>query len=134
MNSLLMKVPIFHRLFGPKEDSRNAARERLKTALVGDRQTVAPQLMTCLQKDIEECTAKYLRADKESAVYKIVDKDGKMTLKMEIPILRINRQKDLPEEALREEREEESIELKLHGTKLRRRRKKKKVDNESKED
>ena len=53
---------------------------------------------------------------------------------MEIPILRINRQKDLPEEALREEREEESIELKLHGTKLRRRRKKKKVDNESKED
>ena len=101
---------------------------------MGDRQTVAPQLMTCLQKDIEECTAKYLRADKESAIYKIVDKDGKMTLKMEIPILRINRQKDLPEEALREEREEESIELKLHGTKLRRRRKKKKVDHESQED
>lgn len=127
MNSLLMKVPIFHRLFGTKEDSRNAARERLKTALIGDRQTVAPQLMNCLQKDIEECTAKYLRADKDAAVYKIVDKDGKMTLKMEIPILRINRQRELPEEALKEERKEESIELKLHGTKLRRRRKRKKA-------
>lgn len=127
MNSLLMKVPLFHRLFGAKEDSRNAARERLKTALVGDRKTVAPQLMNCLQKDIEECTAKYMRADKDSAVYKIVDKEGKMTLKVEIPILRINRQKDLPEEALREERAEESIELKLHGTKLRRRRKRKRI-------
>ena len=126
MNSLLMKMPLFHRLFGPKEDSRNAARERLKTALVGDRQTVAPQMMNCLQKDIEECAAKYLRADKDAAIYKIVDKDGKMTLKVEIPILRINRQKNMPEEALREETVEESIELKLSGTRLRKRRRRKK--------
>jgi cell division topological specificity factor len=123
MNSLLMKLPLFHRLFGPKEDSRNAARERLKTALVSDRQTVAPQLMNCLQKDIEECTARYLRADIDTSVYKIVKKDGRMTLKVEIPILHINRQRDLPEEALKEERTEESIELKLSGTKLRKRRK-----------
>ena len=128
MNSLLMKVPIFHRLFGPKEDSRNAARERLKTALVGDRKTVAPQLMNCLQKDIEECTARYLRADKDHSIYKIVDKDGKMTLKVEIPILHINRQRDLPQDALKEERSEESIELKLCGTKLRKRRKRKKSE------
>lgn len=128
MNSLLMKVPIFHRLFGPKEDSRNAARERLKTALVGDRKTVAPQLMSCLQKDIEECTARYLRADNDGSVYKIVDKDGKMTLKVEIPILQINRQRDLPSEALKEERSEESIELKLSGKKLRKRRKRKRVE------
>lgn len=132
MNSLLMKMPLFHRLFGPKEDSRNAARERLKTALVGDRKTVAPQLMNCLQKDIEECTAKYLRADKESSVYKIVDKEGKMTLRVEIPILQINRQKDMPEEALREERAEESIELKLSGTRLRKRRRKKSSDESKK--
>lgn len=125
MNSLLMKVPLFHRLFGTKEDSRNAARERLKTALVGDRKTVAPQLMSCLQKDIEECTARYLRADKDGSVYKIVDKGGKMTLKVEIPIAHINRQRDLPEDALKEERAEESIELKLPGTKLRKRRKRK---------
>ena len=125
MNSLLMKLPIFYRLFGPKEDSRNAARERLKTALVGDRKTVAPQLMSCLQKDIEECASRYLRADKDSSIYKIVDKDGKMTLKVEIPILHINRQKDLPEGALKEERAEESIELKLNGKKLRKRRKRK---------
>ncbi|MFA5507615.1 MAG: cell division topological specificity factor MinE [Vulcanimicrobiota bacterium] len=133
MNSLLLKVPIFHRLFGPKEDSRNAARERLKTALVGDRQTVAPQLMNCLQKEIEECTSRYLRADKEHSVYKIVDKDGKMTLKVEIPILHINRQRDLPQEALKEEKSEESVELRLHGTKLRKRRVKKKSNPESEE-
>ena len=36
-------------------------------------------------------------------IYKIVDKEGKMTLRVEIPILQINRQKDMPEEALREE-------------------------------
>ena len=128
MNSLLMKVPIFYRLFGPKEDSRNAARERLKTALIGDRKTVAPQLMNCLQKDIEECTARYLRADTEHCIYKIVDKDGKMTLKVEIPILQINRQRDLPAEALKEESSEESIELKLSGTKLRKRRKRKRIE------
>lgn len=131
MNSLLMKVPIFHRLFGPKEDSRNAARDRLKKALVGDRQTVAPQLMSCLQKDIEEATARYLRADKDHSVYKIVDKDGKMTLRVEIPILKINRQKDLPEGALKEESVDESIELKLNGTKLRKRRKRKKDDKKA---
>lgn len=131
MNSLLMKMPIFHRFFGTKEDSRSAARDRLKTALVADRQTVAPQLMSCLQKDIEECTARYLRADKDSSVYKIIDKDGKMTLKVEIPILCINRQRDLPEEALKEESVEESIELKLNGTKLRKRRKRKSQDKRS---
>ena len=125
MNSLLMKVPFFCRLFGPREDSRNAARERLKTALVGDRKTVAPQLMSCLQKDIEECTRRYLRADNAASVYKIVDKDGKMTLKVEIPILQINRQKNLPAEALKKERREESVELKLSGKKLRKRRKQK---------
>lgn len=125
MNSLLMKMPLLHRLFGQKEDSRSAARERLKSALVGDRQTVAPQFMSCLQKDIEECASRYLRADKDASVYKIVDKDGKMTLKVEIPILHINRQKGLPDEALKEECSEESIELKLSGTKLRKRRKRK---------
>lgn len=124
-----MKLPIFHRLFGPKEDSRSAARERLKSALVGDRQTVAPQFMTCLQRDIEECTSRYLRADKDASVYKIVDKDGKMTLRVDIPILRINRQKGLPEDALKEESVEESIELKLNGTKLRKRRKRKEEDD-----
>jgi cell division topological specificity factor MinE len=126
MNSLLMKVPIFYRLFGPKEDSRNAARDRLKKALVGDRKTVAPQLMNCLQRDIEECTAKYLRADNDHSVYKIVNKDGKMTLKVEIPILQINRQRQLPKEALKEESHDESIELKLSGKKLRKRRRRKK--------
>ena len=125
-----MKLPIFHRLFGAKEDSRNAARERLKTALVGDRQTVAPQLMNCLQKDIEECTSRYMKPDKDSSVYKIIDKDGKMTLRVEIPILKINRQKKLPEDALKKELTEESIELKLNGTKLRKRRRRKR--NESK--
>ena len=128
MNSLLMKVPIIYRLFGPKEDSRNAARERLKSALVGDRQTVAPQLMNCLQRDIEECTARYLRADNDHSVYKIVDKDGKMTLRVEIPILQINRQRQLPQETLKEESSEESIELKLSGKKLRKRRRRKKIE------
>jgi len=124
-----MKLPLFHRLFGPKEDSRSAARDRLKTALVTDRQTVAPQLMNCLQKDIEECTSRYLRADNNTSVYKIIKKDGQMTLKVEIPILHINRQRDLPQEALKEERAEESIELKLSGTKLRKRRRRKKEDD-----
>jgi cell division topological specificity factor MinE len=119
MNTLLMKVPIFHRWFAPKEDSRNAARDRLKTALVGDRQTVAPQLMNCLQKDIEECMARYLRADKDASVYKMIDKNGKMMLSVEVPVLNILRQGSLPEEALREEASDESVELKLSGRKLR---------------
>jgi cell division topological specificity factor MinE len=125
MNALLMKMPVLHRWFAPKEDSRDAARQRLKSALVGDRQTVAPQLMSCLQKDIEDCMARYLRADKEHSVFKLVDKNGKMTLSVEVPVLHILRQGELPEEALKESQEQESgcvtasCELKLPGTKLR---------------
>lgn len=123
MNSLLMKVPLLHRLFGgPTEDSRNAARNRLKKALVGDRQTVAPQLLSCLQKDIEACMSKYMRADKEAGVYKLKDNNGKMTLSVEVPVLCILRQSDLPEDALKKERADESIELKLDGKKLRKKR------------
>lgn len=125
MSSLIMKMPLFARFFAPKEDSRNAARDRLKSALVGDRQTVAPQLMSCLQKDIEECVARYLRADKESSVYKMIDKNGKMTLQVEMPVLHILRQGSLPEEAMKDSFEEEdSIELKLNGRKLRKGRSK----------
>lgn len=123
MNSLLMKLPLFHRLFGgPPEDSRAAARNRLKKALVGDRQTVAPQLMSCLQKDIEACMSKYMRADMDAGVYKLKDNNGKMTLSVEVPVLSILRQSDLPEEALKKERAEESIELRLDGKKLRKKR------------
>ncbi len=119
MNALLMKMPVLRGWFAPKEDSRGAARDRLKSALVGDRQTVAPQLMSCLQKDIEDCMSRYLRADKEHSVFKIVDKNGKMTLSVEVPVLHILRQGSLPEETMRDEVEEESVELKLSGTKLR---------------
>jgi cell division topological specificity factor MinE len=114
-----MKMPVLRGWFAPKEDSRSAARDRLKSALVGDRQTVAPQLMSCLRKDIEECTSRYLRADKEACVYKMVDKNGQMTLQVEIPVLHILRQGSLPEEAMKDAAEEESIELKLNGRKLR---------------
>ena len=124
MNALLMKMPVLRGWFAPKEDSRGAARDRLKSALVGDRQTVAPQLMTCLQKDIEECMSRYLRADKEHSIYKIVDKNGKMTLSVEVPVLHILRQGSLPEDTLKDELEEESVELKLNGRKLRKGRSK----------
>lgn len=124
MNTLLMRMPIFHRLFAPKEDSRGAARDRLKSALVSDRQTVAPQLMGCLRKDIEECLSRYLRADKDKSVYKILDRDGKMTLSVEVPVLHILRQGALPEEAMQDELQEDSVELKLSGTKLRKGRSK----------
>ncbi len=123
MNELLMKMPLFHRWFAPKEDSRAAAKNRLKAALVGDRQTVAPQLMNCLQKDIEVCVARYLKADQEGAVYKLTDHNGKMTLSVEVPVISVLRQASLPEEALKEEKAEESIELKLHDRKLRKGRK-----------
>ena len=124
MNTLLMRLPVLRGWFAPKEDSRGAARDRLKSALVGDRQTVAPQLMTCLQKDIEECMSRYLRADKEHSVYKIIDKNGKMTLSVEVPVLHILRQGSLPEDAMKEDAEEESVELKLNGRKLRKGRSK----------
>jgi septum formation topological specificity factor MinE len=119
MQAILMRMPVLRGWFAPKEDSRGAARDRLKSALVGDRQTVAPQLMSCLQRDMEECMARYLRADKEGSVYKIVDKNGKMMLTVEVPVLHILRQGSLPEEAVRESAEETSVELKLASTKLR---------------
>lgn len=132
MNTLLMKMPLFHRFFATKEESRGAARDRLKSALVGDRQTVAPQLMSCLQKDIEDCMARYLKADKEGSIFRIIDRQGKMTLTVEVPVLHIHRQGTLPEEALQEARQqEESIELKLPGRKLRKGRSRKHGSSES---
>ncbi len=128
MNELLMKMPLLHRWFAPKEDSRSAAKNRLKAALVEDRQTVAPQLMNCLRKEIETCVARYLKADSEGAVYKLKDRNGKMTLSVEVPVISVLRQAALPEEALREEpvqkeKAEDSIELRLDDRKLRKGRK-----------
>ncbi|MCA9791836.1 MAG: cell division topological specificity factor MinE [Candidatus Eremiobacteraeota bacterium] len=126
MTNLLLRVPFFYRLFGPKDNSSSAARDRLKQALVGDRSTVAPALMECVQKDMEDVLKRYMVFREEQVEFRLREQDGEMLLSARVPVVRIHRQAQLPEEALRESKETQAIrpseELRLKRRKLRKKR------------
>ncbi len=124
MTNLLLRVPFFYRLFGPKDQSSGAARDRLKQALVSDRSTVAPALMNCIQKDVEEILERYLEYKQEGVEFLLRERDGEMFLSARVPVVKIHRQAKLPQEALKEEEPPRpSEELRLKRRRLRKRRK-----------
>ena len=102
---LLMRIPFFHRFFGgsrPQDDSRAAAKDRLRNALVGDRSTVAPGLIQSLEGEMLSMLGRYMDVDRSGLKLCLADRDGGMSLTATAPILRIHRQASLPAEALRE--------------------------------
>lgn len=99
----LMKFPLWHRLFGPREDSRSAAKDRLRNALVGDRCTVAPALMECMTADLLGVLRKYMVVDQDLKL-QLAERDGGMRFSASAGVIRVLRQAQLPQEALDENR------------------------------
>lgn len=100
----LMRIPLLHRLFGkaPVDQSRQAARDRLKNALVGDRCTVAPSMSRVMQKELLEVLARYMEVDESSLVLKLEPNGEAMQWTAGVRVESVHRQSHLPEEALQE--------------------------------
>jgi cell division topological specificity factor MinE len=99
----LMKFSFWHRFFGPREDSRSAAKDRLRNALVGDRCTVAPALMECMTTDLLGVLRKYFVVDQDLKLA-LSERDGVMKFSAGATVLRVLRQAQLPAEALDDSR------------------------------
>lgn len=103
----LLRIPLLHRLFGgapTADDSRAAARARLKNALVGDRCTVAPGMSDAMQAELTTVLARYMDIDPTSLKLAMENTDGGMTWTAAVRVTRVHRQAHLPEAALREPR------------------------------
>lgn len=97
-----LKFNFFQKLWGspPKDQSRSAARERLQSALVGDRGSVAPGLLDSLESEIVPILRRYMEIDKKSFKLALGEKEGLMRFSASVPVLRIHRQAQLPNQAL----------------------------------
>lgn len=127
--NFLLRLPFVYRFFGPKDNSSSAARNRLKAALVSDRTTVAPALLDCIERDVDKALKSYLIYNIEKSEVAMRESEGQMMLSIRIPIERVRRQADLPEEALVESRP--SAEIRLKGRKLRGKKRRSRRSQES---
>ena len=122
--NILLRLPFFYRYFGPKDESSGSARERLKAALVSDRNTVAPALLECIERDVKQALTPYLVTTDEGANFCMKKMEGQMTLAFTIPVEQVRRQSSLPEDALKETlAPTPSAEIKLKRRKLRKKKK-----------
>jgi cell division topological specificity factor len=81
---------LFKKLFG-KEKSKEAAKKRLKLALVYDKLEVSDELISKLQQDIVDVISKYFIVDKEAIKLDIKRSDNFSSLTLNTPILSARR-------------------------------------------
>lgn len=82
----------FKRVFGgQREDTRSAAKERLRLVLVSDRAMVAPQIMDQLRKEIIQVISKYMDIDTCSMQIDLERQEGFMALAANIPVRSVRR-------------------------------------------
>lgn len=88
-------LTFLQKIFGgggsPKEDSRSAARDRLRLVLVSDRATVAPHLMESLRNDLIEVISRYMEIDVRAMQMGLERHDGAMALAANIPVRSVHR-------------------------------------------
>lgn len=81
---------LLKRLFG-KEGSKEAAKKRLKLALVYDKLEVSDELISKLQQEIVDVISKYFIVDKEAIQLDIKRSDNYSSLTLNTPILSARR-------------------------------------------
>lgn len=87
-------VTFLQKIFGggsPKEDTRSAARDRLRLVLVSDRATVAPHLMESLRNDLIEVISRYMEIDVRAMQMGLERHEGAMALAANIPVRSVHR-------------------------------------------
>ncbi|MFO8085588.1 MAG: cell division topological specificity factor MinE [Desulfobacterales bacterium] len=80
----------FKKLFG-KQKSKDAAKKRLKLALVYDKLEVSDDLISKLQQDIVDVISRYFVIDKEAIKLDIRRSDDYSSLTLNTPILSARR-------------------------------------------
>lgn len=105
----LVKMSFWQRLFGakPQEDSRAAARERLRGALVGDRSSVAPNLLPALEGDLKGVLARYFDFEQRNIKLALGEREGTMHFSVQLPVRQVHRQAQLPQEAFAKAKDKE---------------------------
>lgn len=99
----LLRLPFLGWLFGgkqTKDDSREAARARLKSALVGDRCSVAPGMSESIRKEMLEVLGRYMDVDSQTLNLRLQPEGDGMRWAADIQVVRVHRQAHLPEQAL----------------------------------
>lgn len=99
----LLRLPLLGWLFGnnkPKDVSREAARNRLKSALVGDRCSVAPGMSESIRKEMLDVLSRYMDVDSQTLQLRLQPDGEGMRWSADIQVERVHRQAHLPEEAL----------------------------------
>ena len=103
-----MRIPLLGGLFGrrpTRDESRQAARDRLKSALVGDRCSVAPGFNEAMRKDILEVLSRYMEVDSETLELKLEAQGEGMQWGSQVKVRQVHRQARLSEEVLKERKQ-----------------------------
>ena len=98
----LLRLPLLGWIFGPKpkDESRDAARNRLKSALVGDRCSVAPGMSESIRKEVIDVLSRYMDVDSQTLQLRLQPDGEGMRWSADIQVVRVHRQAHLPEQAL----------------------------------
>lgn len=105
-----LKLGFFQRFFGgARDESRSAAKERLKGALVGDRSSVAPNLMPSLEADLIAVLDRYFKYDSHNLKLQLLERDGIMNFGLQLPLSEVHRQAQLPSNAMRDLNKEQRL-------------------------
>ncbi|MFN8606632.1 MAG: cell division topological specificity factor MinE [Vulcanimicrobiota bacterium] len=99
----LLRLPLLGWLFGgskEKDVSREAARNRLKSALVGDRCSVAPGMSESIRKEVLDVLSRYMDVDSQTLQLRLQPDGENMRWSADIQVIRVHRQAHLPEQAL----------------------------------
>jgi len=99
----LLRLPLLGWIFGgnkPKDVSREAARNRLKSALVGDRCSVAPGMSESIRKEVIDVLSRYMDVDSQTLQLRLQPDGESMRWSADIQVVRVHRQAHLPEQAL----------------------------------
>jgi len=120
----LLRLPFLSWLFGgnqTKDDSRQAARNRLKSALVGDRCSVAPGMSDSIRKEMLDVLARYMDVDSQTLNLRLQPEGEGMRWTADIQVVSVHRQAHLPEQALMDPSERKKRPKRsLRGTRWRR--------------
>lgn len=82
-----MLTELLKRWKSPKQTSSQAAKKRLKFAIVYDNLEVSDEILDCLKSDIIEVISKYFEIDKKGISLDIDRSDESSSLVLNTPIL-----------------------------------------------
>lgn len=88
MFEFLSKFEFLNKIFH-RDESRKAAKDRLRLVIIQDRASMAPQMLENIKEDLIAVFSKYMEIDIKSVEIGLERRDGTVALAANIPVLRI---------------------------------------------